>query len=197
MPYEVELVPSLFSSRLLIIDEESVIYGDTQMMFSEITGIVYGTDQNATRLVGSKDSYFIRLQDSSGDELEIEFYSTVNLLLNAEQVHQELVNEMWSAFGVRIYNEILQNIKAGRPVYIGPLTFHKNYVELTVKSLFGNEEQHAVPWKELDGKLNDNELVIHSKTVKNVKVKFLPARVYNGMMVFDIFKEMCGNQIQQ
>jgi hypothetical protein len=59
MPYEVELVPAMFSSRLLLIDEESVIYGDIQMMFSEITGLVYGTDQKGQNLVGSKDSYFI------------------------------------------------------------------------------------------------------------------------------------------
>jgi hypothetical protein len=33
------------------------------MMFSEITVLVDGTDQNATSGIGSRESYFIKLQD--------------------------------------------------------------------------------------------------------------------------------------
>lgn len=197
MPYEVELVHAMLSSRLLIIDEESVIYGDTQMMISEITGLVYGTDYKGQQLVGSKDSYFVRLQDSSGDQIEIHFYSTVNLLLNAEQVHQEIINEMWSAFGLRIFNELLKSIRSGHPVHIGRFVLNKNYIEFTTKSFFGGETTHAVTWQDLDGRLNGDELVLFSKTDKKAKIEMLPAREFNGMMLFDIFREMCGRPIQQ
>jgi hypothetical protein len=81
-------------------------------------------------------------------------------------------------------------------VYIGPFILNRNYIEFTTKSFFGGESAHAVAWQDLDGKLNGDELVLSSKTDKKAKIAMMPAREINGMMLLDIFKEMCGYSLR-
>jgi len=170
MSYEVELKPNLFVGRYFSIDENSIIYHDTEMVVADIVSFAYGEIKVMINRFASRTEYGFSFKDNSGDEIKFTFYSTVNLSLNTLETYNTIVKNVWECFGNRIMNEMIQAISNGRIVEIKDCKLSQDGIEIPYRPFIGEDIDYVVPWEDLTYESEGEFITIKSESEPKAKI---------------------------
>jgi hypothetical protein len=190
MAFETELTGALLQPRYFSIDEESVIYKDTQMLCADITGFAYGGVQTSVNGIKSKQEYHLRFIDSSGDDISFNFTSAFNMDLRAEDVYEQIVAEIWAAFGNRIYQDTIKTIVSGGVVKLRDVEFSKAGAAIQHKPFFGKKRCVLIPWDEMDVELDGGMLTLRDGRDSAVRDIFSLGGTFNTRIILRLFEQM-------
>ncbi len=172
MAFQTTITTGFLKTKDFSIDEESIIFDDTQMMCSEVTGFAYG--YTVTRVSGIKanTTYSFQFLDSSGDKITFNY---VNALLgspNDEDAYSRIIEEIWKCFGTRLLHEMISTISRGISVTVAGVTFSNYGITTTYKPFFGSNRDILTKWDEVTHKIDNGNLIIGSKVDKDVWAAF-------------------------
>ena len=169
MSYQTEIKNSLFKTNYFSIDNESLIYGDTQMMCNEITGFSYGTTITRVNGIKSNTEFYFKFVDSSNDKIEFRFYEALLSGNTPAQQNQLITYWTWEFFGNRILNEMINTVARGGTVKVHELTMDRQGVHLTRKPWFRAPVDYTIPWRELTYGLQSGFLTVKSDKESKAK----------------------------
>lgn len=193
MAYEVDLDGIVFQARYFSIDEESLIFKDTQMMCADITGFSYGAAITRVNGIEVKTEYSFRFIDTAGDTISFDFANPHDMNMRGSDVNERMVAEIWAAFGNRLFNEMVSTITAGKTATVGEIGFSRGGVQLKYRPFFGKAREVLVPWDEMDVELNAGVLVLRDGREPKVVSTLGLISTYNTHLVLRIFEQIGGD----
>lgn len=170
MAYEIELDVGWTGKKLFSIDEESLIFHDTQMMCKDIVSFAYGGTLTSVMSMKANTEHKFAFRDSSDDELQFSFLNTALFDTNPKDASQRIISETWLAFGNRIRQEVIDKLARGQVVQLCELSLHSTGVN-TKKPVFGSATDHLVPWEELEYNMEEGVLSVRSASDSKVNAK--------------------------
>lgn len=169
MPYEVDLKPHLLASRYFSIDENNLVYHDTEMAVADIVGFAYGSISTSVNGIKAKTEYILRVIDNAGDSINIAFYTTVLLGYDPEAVFKDMIKYCWEFFGNRILNDTINKIANGDSVTIGGLQLNQEGVLMQHRPFFGKPIDFIVAWDDLTYEIFQGILTVKSQSEKKAQ----------------------------
>lgn len=193
MAYEVELDGTLFQANYFSVDNESLIFKDTQMMCADITGFAYGAHIIRVHGIKANTEYRFRFIDSSNDVIAINFYNPHLMDLKAEDVNEQMVYAIWEAFGNRLYTEVVATIASGKIFRLGTTQFSGKGITLVHKPFLGKAREVLVPWREIDATVESGYLILRDGREPRISASHSLDSEYNAHIVNQIFLKIADD----
>lgn len=190
MAYEVELDGALLQARYFSIDNESLIFKDTQMMCADVTGFAYGATVTTVHGINAKTEFAFSFIDSVGDTISFSFVNPHDMDLRGADVYNRMVDELWAAFGNRLYTQTVNKIITGATVRLEDTEFSKRGVLLRHKSLFGKVREVLVSWYEINAQLSSGFLFLRDPREPDAYNSFRIDTVYNAHVILRLFQKI-------
>jgi hypothetical protein len=190
MAYEVDLPANALSeSKYFSIDENSVIYHDTQMEIADINGIAYAryirktnTGLSAMQMKIST-VYVLRLRDTSGDEMKVEM--VVGTLMGDEAamdvIWQQMMFHCWEYIVKKLVDQIYLTLHAGKNYQLEKYTLTPGGIKTVHNSFMGAPTEYTIRWEDLNYVDGDVGLLrMYSIREPNATIEFQVNLHYNG-----------------
>ncbi|HTF06377.1 MAG TPA: hypothetical protein VK826_20235 [Bacteroidia bacterium] len=193
MAYEAELMTGFLVKKDFSIDEESIIYDETQMMCAEITGFAYGATETRVSGIKANTEYRFEFVDSSEDRIKFTF---VNALLgspNPLDADQRITEEIWKCFGNRILQETISKISLGMAVEINKVMFSRYGITIPHRPLFGSNSDFLVPWEDMECEVEMGQVTLFTQTERKARAVFTLNMDINAHIVLELFYEIGRN----
>lgn len=150
MSYEVVLPQNAFTEKVLRIDENTIAYHDIEMECKDVTAFGFAPEKVYLRGMHVGTVYKILIQDSSGDELSIDFSG--GSVFDPEEravIFLAIIDHIWNYFGHRLLNESIAAISSGEGWDLGGITCDREGVHFVQRGWFGKKTERCIQWNHI------------------------------------------------
>jgi hypothetical protein len=195
MSFETEIRQGLFGTKYFAIDKDGIIWDDTQMLHTEITGFSYGSTETKVNGIRANTEFYFKFVDSSNDEFEINFYEALLGSNKPIHVNDQIVHWLWVYLGNPFLLKMMQEIGNGKEVRIGECTLSKAGIHFIKKPLFwGAETTHQIPWENSFHEVEYGLLIIRSHIDRKVKIEMSLRNTINAWILCNMMVNIQENQ---
>lgn len=186
MPIETEIKTGLFTKKYICIDQESLIWDDTQMLIDEMVGFSYGATVTSVNGIKANTEYYYRFQDTAGDEISFKFVSALLGSNEPDEINEELQAALWEHIGSRFVTQFTHRILQGETILIGDCRISRKGIYFLRNPLFGKASEHTVTWNEIKYEIYQGILIIRSQTDEKAKTEMTLRDTLNALVLLRI-----------
>lgn len=157
--YETEL--GLVFKDKLRISPHGLEYKDRRIPLEKISWVRWGAVRKSVNGIPTGTEYTVAVGGSGVPAIVVE--------TGKSDIYESLTNCLWKAVCVRLLEQYLQALKAGKRLSIGGVTFDDNGIFLTKHKFFGNEIQYK-KWGKVSYYSSNGSLVVQDKDDKKTYV---------------------------
>lgn len=190
MSYSADLMTGFLTRKNFSIDEESIIYDDTQMMCNEVTGFAYGSVETYTGIIKANTEYFYHFVDSSGDEIKFSYVNTALVSPNPSEAPERIAEKIWKCFGNRLVEDMIVKLGKGTIVTADDIHLSKYGITIPHKPFFGAATEFLVPWEVLETKTEDGLLTLRSGEESKAKITLVFHRSLHAHLLKELFNRI-------
>lgn len=158
--YQAEI--GLVFKDMLKISPDGVEWKGRKIALDKIAWVRWGAIRKSVNGIPSGTDYTLALGDACNSGFDI--------LTHRKEVYQSFTDCLWKAVCVRLLTEHLQELKAGKHLSVGRVSFDDNGINLTKHKLFGNENVYT-KWGDVSYVSQNGSLIISSQNDKKTYVE--------------------------
>lgn len=188
MPIETEIPTGLFSKKYIFLDDESLVWDDTQMMIAEMVGFSYGATVTRVNGIKANTEFYYRFVDNTGDEISFKFVSALLGSNQPDEINEQLQTALWQHIGSRMVTQTIHKITSGESFTIGECTISKNGIQFIRKPLFGKSTEHLIAWADINYEIYQGILILKSGREDKARTEMHLRDTLNALILLRIIE---------
>lgn len=185
MAYSTELSIG-FSKRQISIDENRLIFHETTIPTSDITGFSNGITQHKVNGINTNKEYLIQIWGKDLKPLKLHFFGNVLKGKDIRDKYDMLVHYLWEYAGNRILNDMYKVLLAGKSFDVDKITVAPQGLFFTRKPLFGKATEYLIKWNEMTYDFFQGNVTFRSNTERKARKTLNLQNTKNAMILVNL-----------